>query len=153
MDFKAAIQHTFSELTVVGGLAIIIPFGWILYALFFHPLARIPGPLLASISPIWKLQRAIKGTLHRDILNGHQKYGRIFRVAPNEVSIADPEAIKVIYALNAGFNKVRDLFGNPLTIRAHSTPYGATMAWQVCSRIRMKLPTRQREGWLQMRTP
>jgi hypothetical protein len=96
----------FSGLRVAGGLVIIIPFGWILYALFFHPLARIPGPFLARVSEIWKLQRAIKGTLHRDLLTGHQKYGRVFRIAPNEVSIADPESIKVIYALNSGFNKV-----------------------------------------------
>lgn len=106
MDFKSTIQHTFSELSVAV-LTIIIPFCWILYALFLHPLARIPGPFLASVSPIWKLQRAIKGTLHRDILNGHEKYGGIVRVAPNEVSIADPEEIKMIYVLNAGFNKVR----------------------------------------------
>ena len=110
MDFKLAIQQSFSGFTLIVGLTIFIPFGWILYALFFHPLARIPGPFLASVSPIWKLQRAIRGTLHREILKGHQKYGRSFRVAPNEVAIADPEAIKIIYALNSGFNKVRKLY-------------------------------------------
>lgn len=30
------------------------------------------------------------------------------RIAPDEVSIADPAAIKTIYGVNSGFTKVRD---------------------------------------------
>jgi len=33
--------------------------------------------------------------------------GPIVRIAPNEVAIADPEAIKTIYAAHTGFTKVR----------------------------------------------
>lgn len=68
----------------------------------------IPGPFLATISPLWRLRGAINGTLHKDITAAHKKYGKIFRIAPDEVSIADPDAIKVIYAHGAGFTKVFD---------------------------------------------
>jgi hypothetical protein len=32
--------------------------------------------------------------------------GHIVRIAPNELSISDPEAIKTIYGVNSGFIKV-----------------------------------------------
>ncbi|CAK7240637.1 MAG: hypothetical protein STHCBS139747_002083 [Sporothrix thermara] len=35
----------------------------------------------------------------------HEKYGNIVRLGPRSVSVADPDAAKIIYALNAGFVK------------------------------------------------
>jgi hypothetical protein len=34
------------------------------------------------------------------------KEGSIVRIAPNEVAISDPEAIKCIYSTHSGFTKV-----------------------------------------------
>jgi replication-associated recombination protein RarA len=31
--------------------------------------------------------------------------GRVIRIAPNEVAIADPEAVRTIYAAHSGFTK------------------------------------------------
>jgi hypothetical protein len=81
-----------------------------IYLRYLHPYGDIPGPFLATISPLWKVRGALNGTLHKDITAAHRKYGPIFRISPDEVSISDPEAIKVIYAHGAGFTKVR----NPL---------------------------------------
>lgn len=36
----------------------------------------------------------------------HDQLGKIVRIAPNEVAISDPEAIKIIYGINSGFTKV-----------------------------------------------
>jgi hypothetical protein len=76
------------------------------YLRYLHPYRDIPGPFLATISPLWRLTRALNGTLHHDITAAHRKYGKIFRISPDEVSISDPEAIKVIYSHGAGFVKV-----------------------------------------------
>jgi hypothetical protein len=92
-------------LVVVG-----IIFARLFYLRYLHPYRDIPGPLLATISPLWRLQRALDGTLHHDITTAHRKYGKIFRISPDEVSISDPEAIKVIYSHGAGFTKVFSLY-------------------------------------------
>ena|SRR5271156_2188132 len=76
------------------------------YLRYLHPYKDIPGPFLATISPFWKLKGALNGTFHKDITECHKKYGTIFRIAPDEVSISDPEAIKIIYGHGTGFTKV-----------------------------------------------
>src|SRR5271170_3807569 len=79
----------------------------LVYLRYLSPYRDIPGPFLATISPLWRLRGALNGTLHKDITAAHRKYGKIFRISPDEVSISDPEAIKVIYAHGAGFIKVK----------------------------------------------
>jgi hypothetical protein len=78
----------------------------LVYLRYLSPYRDIPGPFLATISPLWKLRGALNGTLHTDITEIHRKYGTIVRIAPDEVSIADPEAIRIIYGHGSGFTKV-----------------------------------------------
>jgi hypothetical protein len=93
----------YQVLALAGLLAIF----HVLYFRYLHPYRDVPGPFLATISPFWKVRGAMKGTFYKDITAGHRKYGKIFRIAPNEVSISDPDAIKQIYAHGAKFLKVR----------------------------------------------
>ena len=63
------------------------------------PLKDVPGPWLASCSPLYRFWYAVvKGNFHNDLTNLHRKYGNVVRIAPNEVSIWDPRAISEIYA-------------------------------------------------------
>lgn len=39
----------------------------------------------------------------------YMETGHIVRIAPNELSISDPEAIKVIYGTHTGFYKVNNI--------------------------------------------
>ncbi len=63
------------------------------------PLKQIPGPFLASISSLWlvKITRQRRRHLHDIAL--HRKYGPIVRVGPNEVSLASPAAVKLLYGM------------------------------------------------------
>ena len=71
---------------------------WIVfYRLFLHPLAGVPGPFVARFTGLWRTTRYFKGTWFDDILGLHQKYGRVVRIAPNEVSFVDGDALKRIY--------------------------------------------------------
>ena len=81
-----------------------------LYLRYLHPYRDVPGPFLATISPFWKVRAALKGTFYKDITSGHERYGKILRIAPDEVSISDPEAIKQIYGHAAKFTKVLLIF-------------------------------------------
>jgi hypothetical protein len=66
----------------------------VVYRLFFHPLAGIPGPLLARCSTLWQNWRYFHGTWHADILRVHEKYGPVVRISPYEVSFIDADALK-----------------------------------------------------------
>lgn len=77
-----------------SALAIICIF---LYRLFVHPLAGLPGPLEAKISGTWRDRRYWRGTWHEDILRAHEEYGPVVRIGPNELSVVDEKATKLLY--------------------------------------------------------
>src|SRR5579859_8111734 len=93
-------------------LGLIAPLGYVfllfVYRRFFHPLAKYPGPFLASITRWWMVREVLSGEHDKHIRALHKKYGDIVRIAPNEVAIADPEAMKVIYSTGGGFTKGTD---------------------------------------------
>lgn len=67
------------------------------YRAFFSPLARFPGPWIASFTNLWQLYHNVIGDWHEVILTLHQKHGRIVRLAPNELSVVDESAMKTLY--------------------------------------------------------
>jgi cytochrome P450 len=67
------------------------------YRALLHPLAHIPGPFLAKFTGWWRHYHYFRGTWHDDILKVHRKYGRIVRIAPNELSVVDVDATKQLY--------------------------------------------------------
>lgn len=71
-------------------------------------LRKIPGPFLASITPLWRLIDVRRGHHHETLIKLHHEYGtKLLRIAPNVVSIGDPEAVKMVYGHKSGFTKVR----------------------------------------------
>jgi cytochrome P450 len=62
------------------------------YNVFFHPLSRFPGPLLHRAARLAYVYRYFRGTFTFDVLEMHQRYGDIVRVAPDELSFAHPDA-------------------------------------------------------------
>lgn len=55
----------------------------VIYNLFFHPLANVPGPFLARISVPPSFYHACKGDRHIWICRMFQQYGDTFRAAPS----------------------------------------------------------------------
>jgi hypothetical protein len=89
---------------------IAIVFGMVLlrafYRLFFHPLAKIPGPRLSRVTRAWLTKQYMSGNWHDICLELHQKYGPIVRIAPDEVSFADAETLKKLYSYSRAAPKV-----------------------------------------------
>jgi hypothetical protein len=77
----------------------------ILYRVYFHPFAGIPGPQLAAITGLWRSYYYARGSWHDDILELHSKYGRVVRIAPNEVSVVDATAAKRLFGHGKGARK------------------------------------------------
>ena len=48
---------------------------WIVYARWFHPLAKFPGPFWASITRVWTLLHVLPGDAEKRQMKLHAKYG------------------------------------------------------------------------------
>lgn len=66
----------------------------------FHSLSKVPGPRLNALSQFRVAQISSRGKMHLYYQELHRKYGPIVRVGPNEVSIADADAIQPVLGAN-----------------------------------------------------
>lgn len=72
---------------------------------FGSGLNHIPGPTLAGYSDIWRLCLVARWQPEKTHIALHKKLGTFVRLGPRNVSIDDPDAIKIIYAPGGGFVK------------------------------------------------
>ncbi|KAH7093666.1 cytochrome P450 [Paraphoma chrysanthemicola] len=92
-------------------LSLLFLIGLVTYVLFVgfsaivSPLRSIPGPFLTRFTRLWYLRRTRLGHFHEDNIELHRKYGSIVRIAPNQYSIDDPDAIRTIYGHGTQFTK------------------------------------------------
>ncbi|KAJ6192804.1 putative P450 monooxygenase [Bipolaris maydis] len=68
-----------------------------IYNIYFHPLRKFPGPKLRAASDWPYVVSLLRGTSPQDMLEMHKKYGRVVRVAPNELTFVSPAAWTEIY--------------------------------------------------------
>ncbi|KAK3376212.1 cytochrome P450 [Lasiosphaeria ovina] len=81
---------------IVGALSVYIATTGV-YRLFFHPLAKFPGPRLAAVSPIWRYYHCLSGRYAFAIEDALRKYGDVVRIAPNELVFMNHQAFIDIY--------------------------------------------------------
>jgi benzoate 4-monooxygenase len=89
-------------------IAIISAIGLVYQALYpwlFSPLRNIPGPWYAVYTKWWMAYKTFKGIRAVTIHDLHRRYGPWVRIAPEEVSTCDTEAIAPIYGVNSKFVK------------------------------------------------
>jgi len=65
----------------------------------------IPGPFLAKFTNLWQMYECRMGRRYYTVFLLHEKYGKLVRLQPNHVSVADPDAIPIIYGHGTGFLK------------------------------------------------
>lgn len=76
-----------------------------LYRKYASPLRHYPGPWLASCSRLWKVLSTASMHTHLDHIELHKKYGPVVRIAPDELSLASPEAARTLLAAGKRFYK------------------------------------------------
>jgi cytochrome P450 len=81
------IASTLALLLVLRTIAVII------YRVYFHPLAKFPGPKIAATSRLYEFwYQGIKTTEYPEkIKKMHEKYGPIVRISPYELSLNDSD--------------------------------------------------------------
>lgn len=87
----------------------------VIYRVFFHPLAKYPGPLLAKLTDAYMLYYAWRGDRHLEFWRMHEKYGKFVRFGPNALSANSNTALKEIYGFRANVRKAEfyDAFVHP----------------------------------------
>lgn len=71
----------------------------VIYNLFFHPLAKFPGPRSCAATCIPYIRAVITGALAQRVDAWHKKHGPVVRISPNELSFTDEAAWKSIYGI------------------------------------------------------
>ena len=74
---------------------------------YFSPLRKYPGPFIASCTRLWKVWSTARGRTHLDHIELHRKYGPVVRIAPNEVSVSNPEAARMLLSAGKRFFKTK----------------------------------------------
>ncbi|KAJ5948821.1 cytochrome P450 [Penicillium verhagenii] len=87
--------------------------GRIIYNVYFHPLAHLPGPRSWAATRLPFVWALLHGTIVHDVEALHRKYGTVVRTAPNEVSFASGDAWTAIYA-NGSRSQQRQFLKDPV---------------------------------------
>ena len=68
------------------------------YRIFFHPLNRFPGPILARVSNLWFSSQCLNADAHKQVLKLHREYNTDFlRIGSSDLSITHPQGVTAIY--------------------------------------------------------
>lgn len=78
---------------------------FIVYQVWFHPLAKYPGPWLAKFTNLYAAYQSWIGDIHLDIHRCHQKYGAHVRYGPNRVMINTAGGLRDMYGHGAQVRK------------------------------------------------
>lgn len=73
----------------------------IIYTIFFHPLAKYPGPLLGKITVLYAAYHSWKGDIHIDIWRCHERYGIVMPQSPVMTIVNERSGKYVRYRPNA----------------------------------------------------
>ncbi|PNS18763.1 Isotrichodermin C-15 hydroxylase [Sphaceloma murrayae] len=99
---------TFREAGLVTPLLLLLPFLFLTYHVVkavFAPLRNVPGPFAARFSSWWYLRNVWRGNFEQVNIELHDRLGAVVRIAPNQYSIDDLEAMRTIYGHGTAFIK------------------------------------------------
>ncbi|KAL4948588.1 cytochrome P450 [Aspergillus filifer] len=95
----------------VGGLGAAV-FLWIasvcIYRLYFHPLAKYPGPLLARLTTLYGAYHGWKGDFSTKLYELHEKYGDYVRWTPNYIVVNTAQGFQDVYGVGSKCLKAKN---------------------------------------------
>lgn len=101
----AIINLLLSPWALAAAPALLLAYYLYPYFVQYAALKDIPAPFPAQFSNLWLLSVVRRGVRYEVVDELHKKLGPVVRIQPNHVSVADDEAIQVIYGHGNGFLK------------------------------------------------
>lgn len=77
----------------------------VVYRLFFNPLNRFPGPVLARVTKLYHVYLNADLLGHHELEKLHQQYGPYVRIGPNDLSVVDPDGMSIVLGPNSKCRK------------------------------------------------
>lgn len=74
-------------------IPVILSLTYVVYQRWLSPLAKIPGPIWASLSRWWLVRVSLSDNYNREMMRLHRNYGDIVRVGPDEVYDKGPTSM------------------------------------------------------------
>ncbi|KAI0481332.1 cytochrome P450 [Xylariaceae sp. FL0804] len=110
-----------------------------LYRIYFHPLAHIPGPAFACVSPLFLYAICFWGVEGRVLRHYHAKYDTpVLRISPDSVSLSDGEALHQVYVAEGGLPK--DARYSNFRVEGHDTIFSTLDKGYRDQRAKVVLP-------------
>ncbi|KAI0150162.1 cytochrome P450 oxidoreductase [Xylariaceae sp. FL1272] len=103
-----------------------------------HPLAKIPGPLIARLTDLQLVWHAYIGDEGDYVRRLHDKYGPVVRIGTESVDFTTPEVINPIYIQKGGFAKAK--YYNNFDIDGHASIFSETSPAKRAARAKAVLP-------------
>ena len=108
LDGPSFVSSLYANISTKTALLVflVLYLAQVLYYCYAHPLREVPGPFLARFSQAWRNFHYLRGTWLEDVVNLHEKYGKVVRIAPNEVSFVDVGGLRALYGHGKPSQKV-----------------------------------------------
>jgi hypothetical protein len=135
-EVSAEFFYHFTRFTLVIPLLFIISRS--IYRIYFHPLRQLPGPLIARCTSAWLAYHCYVGDECSVIRALHRQYGPILRVSPDDVDIAEGEALWSIYMEKGGFEK--PAYYETFDLNGHASIFSSLTLLHRESRVKAVLP-------------
>ena len=90
------------------GASVLYALVFVIYRAFFHPLSRVPGPFLASMTYLYQFyynNLCSNSSFYLQIEKLHKQYGPVVRISPHEVHLSDPVHHHTIHRVGTKFTK------------------------------------------------
>lgn len=71
----------------------------------WYRLKHIPGPFIASFTSLWAYKSVSGMHYHEVIQETHERYGKVVRIAPNDVLVSDPDALWRINSARSSYSR------------------------------------------------
>ncbi|KAL4934251.1 cytochrome P450 [Aspergillus undulatus] len=81
----------------IGAISLV----YVAYQRYLHPLAKYPGPLLASITDLWQAHQFYTLKQPYNLTRLHERYGPVVRYGPDKLSVTHESAVSIIYQKSA----------------------------------------------------
>ncbi|KUJ19989.1 cytochrome P450 [Mollisia scopiformis] len=168
-------QASITQVVLLGSALFVLSYNifYVIYNLYFHPLADVPGPKLWAISRIPYNIHTLRGTAAVNFLELHKKYGQTVRYCPNGIVYSNYGAWDEIYgpykhgqntnainAINGEHRRLKMRFMRALSAKAVSAqePLILNYAQKLIAGMNRELLSPSHEGminvaeWLSMAT-